>query len=325
MTDRSKVAARGAGRIAAGGGRGRVSEIQRARILTAIGEVARERGAAGVTVAHVVARSNISRRTFYELFEDREDCFLAALEQAIGSAEERVLPAYRMQGAWRERIRAALQELLGFLDEQPTMGALCVVDSLSAGPAALERRNEVLKALVDAVHEGRKEVRGARPTRLVAEGAVGAVLSMIHTRLQGSPPAQLRTLLNPLMSIIVLPYLGSKAAARELALPLPKPPRALPSHGDPLRDLDMRLTYRTVRVLLAIASEPQASNRQIAAAAGIGDQGQISKLLRRLEALGLLANSGGDHARGEANAWTLTPKGEEVERAIRTQTGDNQH
>ncbi len=315
------AAARGAGRVAAGEGRSRVSEIQRARILTAVTEVARERGAASVTVAHIVARSGVSRRTFYELFEDREDCFLAALEQAIDRAGERVLPAYRAQGPWRERIRAGLEELLGFLDEEPAMGALCVVDSLSAGPVAGERRGEILGALVDAVHEGRREARGAsKPTRLVAEGAVGAVLSMIHTRLQGPSPPRLRGLLNPLMSIIVLPYLGARAAERELRRPIPRA-RAIPrSHSDPLRDLDMRLTYRTVRVLIAVASQPGASNRQVATAAGISDQGQISKLLRRLETLGLLANSGGDHARGEANAWVLAAKGEEVERAIRAQT-----
>jgi DNA-binding MarR family transcriptional regulator len=71
----------------------------------------------------------------------------------------------------------------------------------------------------------------------------------------------------------------------------------------------MRLTYRTVRVLLAIASHPTASNRQVASAAGITDQGQISKLLSRLHTLGLIENAGGDHAQGEPNAWTLSPRG----------------
>ena len=64
-------------------GRGGVAEIQRARMITALVEVAGERGAGGVTVAHIVARSGVSRRTFYELFDDREDCFLAAFDQAV--------------------------------------------------------------------------------------------------------------------------------------------------------------------------------------------------------------------------------------------------
>jgi AcrR family transcriptional regulator len=76
-----------------GGGRGGVAEIQRARMVAALVEVARERGVSGVTVAHVVARSGVSRRTFYELFEDREDCFLAGFDLAVQGAARRVLPA----------------------------------------------------------------------------------------------------------------------------------------------------------------------------------------------------------------------------------------
>jgi DNA-binding MarR family transcriptional regulator len=89
---------------------------------------------------------------------------------------------------------------------------------------------------------------------------------------------------------------------------------------DPLRDLDMRLTYRTVRVLIAISAHPAASNRKIADTAGISDQGQISKLLLRLHNLGLIHNEGDGPAKGEPNAWQLTPKGQEVEQAIREQT-----
>jgi DNA-binding IclR family transcriptional regulator len=78
----------------------------------------------------------------------------------------------------------------------------------------------------------------------------------------------------------------------------------------------MRLTSRTLLVLAAISERPGASNRQIADVAGIHDQGQISRLLGRLERLGLIANDGAGHVKGEANAWGLTPKGKEVEAAL---------
>jgi DNA-binding IclR family transcriptional regulator len=74
----------------------------------------------------------------------------------------------------------------------------------------------------------------------------------------------------------------------------------------------MRLTYRTAQVLECIAGEPGISNRVVAERAGISDQGQISKLLARLERLGLLVNCGEGHAKGEPNAWTLTALGLEV-------------
>jgi DNA-binding MarR family transcriptional regulator len=79
----------------------------------------------------------------------------------------------------------------------------------------------------------------------------------------------------------------------------------------------MRLTYRTARVLEGIAEHPGASNRQVSEYGGIEDQGQVSKLLRRLASLGLLSNAGGGHLSGEPNEWTLTAKGEQVARSIR--------
>jgi AcrR family transcriptional regulator len=309
------------GRVSAG----RIGELQRARILSAMVELVRERGVGHVTVAHLVTRSGVSRRTFYELFEDREACFLAAFDYAAERAAARVVPAYTDGGqAWRVRIRGGLEALLGFLDEEPALGALCIVDALAGGPEALERRAQLVNALVDAVHEGRIEADQARkPTRLIAEGVVGAVLAVLHGRISLGAPESLVKLLNPLMAIVVLPYLGPAAVDAELAYKAPRTRRPVrqDAAGDPLRDLDMRLTYRTVRVLLAVAEHPQASSREVADASGVADQGQMSKLLWRLEHLGLIANGVHRPGRGEPNAWVLTGKGREVERAIRAQTG----
>jgi AcrR family transcriptional regulator len=299
-------------------GRERVAEIQRARIISAAVEVTRERGASEATVARVVARAGMSRRTFYELFEDREDCFLAAFDYAVAKAAATVIPAYQAQGAWREQIRAGLTALLGFLDDEPGLGALVVVDALGAGPQALKRRARVLETLIQVVDEGRIEGKvGQERPPLTAEGVVGAVFSVIHARMLEQTP--LAELVNPLMSVIVMPYFGANAARRELHRPVAKTRRAPRPRQDPLKDLDMRLTYRTVCVLMAIAADPGVSNRQVAERAGIIDQGQMSRLLTRLDNLGLIDNTGQGHAHGEPNAWTLTPKGQEVEQAIKTE------
>jgi AcrR family transcriptional regulator len=299
-----------------------VSEIQRLRILGAMGEVASERGAGSVTVAHVVARAGVSRRTFYDLFEDREACFLQAFEEALAQASVGVLQAYRAPGSWRERVRAALWAALVFFDAHPAAARLCVVEALAAGPRALEYRGSVLSRLIAAVDEGREEVpRGSRqPAPLTADGVVGAVLSVIHSRLLRSGRALLSELLGELMGMIVLPYLGPAAARRELDKPAPRLENSTPPEGDPLGGLDMRITYRTVRVLMTIAQHPGASNREIATEAGIADQGQVSKLLARLEHLGLARNEGIGPAKGAPNAWVLTLKGQRVEQAIRVQT-----
>jgi AcrR family transcriptional regulator/DNA-binding MarR family transcriptional regulator len=303
--------------------RERVAGIQRARMLAAMAEVCAEHGAGNVTVAHVVERAGVSRRTFYELFRDSEDCFLAAVDDALARASQRVLPAHAAAGRWRERMRASLTALLQFLDEEPYMGRLLVVETLAGGRGALERRSQVLAPVISTVEEGRNEAKAAlETTRLTAEGVVGAVLSVIHGRLLEGSRGRLVELVNPLMSMAVLPYLGPAAARRELERPDAKAAavRGPSVTGNPLKELQMRLTYRTVRVLAAVATHPRSSNRVIADAADVNDQGQISKLLARLEKLGLIENLVGMRsARGEPNAWTLTERGEEVHGALRAQ------
>lgn len=303
-------------------GRESIVEIQRGRMLSSMVEAVAERGAGNVSVAHVVARSGVSRRTFYEIFRDREDCFLAAFDEAVERIAGVVLPLYRQRSPWREKTRAALAALLQFIEEEPGTARLIIVESLAAGPRSLEHRGRVLRHAIDAIDEGRDEGRAtSEPPPLTAEGVVGGVLSVLHARLTAEASAPAVELLNPLMGMIVLPYLGPKAARQENSRPAlkPSPKNGAPAR-DPLRDLEMRLTYRTVCVLSAVATHPGSSNRTIGRSAGITDQGQISKLLGRLRGLGLIDNSGSEPGKGEPNAWTLTARGWEVHGAIAHQT-----
>lgn len=273
-----------------------------------------------MTVAHVVSGAGVSRRTFYEIFADCEACLLAALDEGLVRASERIALEHRASEPWRARMRTSLAALLRFFDEEPSLGRLLVVEALAAGPRALVRRRRVLELLAAGVDQGRAEAKtGAEPPPLTAEGVVGAVLSVIHGRMLEAPEEPLAELLNPLMSMIVLPYMGVAAARREQRVTVKakaarKPPAKRSSN--PLRDLDIRLTYRTVRTLSAVAAHPSSSNRAIADSAGIADQGQVSKLLTRLERLGLVENTSVGGARGEPNAWTLTPAGREVQASL---------
>lgn len=299
--------------------RGQVAGVQRSRIVAATFEACAEEGAAGLSVADIVGRAGISRRTFYELFDSCESCLLAALDQAIAAAGERALEAYDPQAPWRTRMRSALTALLQFLDEQPQMARLLVVESLAAGPRAFERRARALTGVVAAIDEGRAAARkGAEPPPLTAEGIAGGILAVLHQRMLASRRQSLTELSNPLMGMVVLPYLGATAARAELEQPTPKPPPRRPPGPESLADLDMRLTYRTIRVLQAIAEQPGVSNRRVGRVAGVDDPGQISKLLARLQRIGLIENTA-PPAKGAANSWALTSKGAEVQRTIAAQ------
>ena len=307
--------------------RGQVTEIQRTRMLAATVEAVEEVGYARLTVAQVIGRARVSRKTFYDLFEDREDCFLAAFDQAVDQLGELVSEAYLAESRWRDGVRAGLLALLRFMDDEPGLARMCIVEALGAGPRVLERRAQILQLVKEVIDQGRtgSGARVARATEespdVTAEGVIGAVFAVLHTRLLAHGREPFSALLGPLMSMIVLPYLGPRAASYELTREAPKvvrrkraPRRAT---RDPLEGLDMRLTYRTVRVLTFIGEHPGASNREIAEGAGISDQGQISKLLTRLERLELVRNTGDGQIKGASNAWRLSERGAQVERATK--------
>ncbi|HEY5046039.1 MAG TPA: TetR family transcriptional regulator [Solirubrobacteraceae bacterium] len=310
-----------------------VAELQRARIIAAAMEIISELGYNEMSVARVTGLAGVSRKTFYELFDDREDCFLHAFDEAVGRIAGVARPAYEHEGRWQEKVRAGVSAVLQFIGDEPGLGTLLIVEALGAGPRVLERRARWLATLSQIVDQGRSEATAGRGSLIAlrsvytAEGIVGAVLSVLHARLVEHRDQPLIELCNPLMSLIVLPYLGPTTAKKELARPIPNPQFELPRPlRYPLDDLGIRITYRTLRVLAAIAAlsgqgRPDPSNREIADHAGISDPGQISKLLARLEKHELVHNSGDDQSKGERNAWTLTTKGEEVERATRAREG----
>lgn len=295
-----------------GRGRSHLASVQRTRILSAMAEVCARRGVARATVSEVVLRAGVSRRTFYELFTDCEDCLFATLERSVVLASERLQGACARPGEhWPERVRAGLLELLAFFDEEPYVAWLLLVGWLGAGERALERRRELVAELTAAfVRQHGPDLTSSELSRLTAEATIAAVLTALHTRVLDRK-GPLLELANPLMSMIVLPYLGTAAARRELQRPLAlSSSSSKPAAG---RDgFNIRVTYRTIRVLDAIARQPGASNRTIGNLAGIRDQGQVSKVLRRLRERGLIDNAGDDRSKGLANAWTLSARGLEL-------------
>jgi AcrR family transcriptional regulator len=284
-------------------------------------EAMAERGAAGstVTVADVIARAGVSSATFHEAFADRDAILLAAFDLGVLRARKVVAPAYDAEPRWLDAIKAGLVVFLRFLEDEPAMGWLLVVYATSGGEQVLLRRAEVLSALATAIDRGRLERSAEKPQlpEVIAEGVVGAVLAVLQNRLLSDEPSGLIDLFGSLVSIIALPYLGAGVARRELTRPLPRirsvaggePNGAGRSveHGG-----DVRLTYRTACVLRAIADYPGASNREVADRAGVVDQGQISKLLNRLEARGLIVKTGAGRMRGAPNSWSLTELGDLV-------------
>jgi AcrR family transcriptional regulator len=277
----------------------------------------RSTGTGPVPVTDVIARAGLSRGVFQELFVDLEECLLAAFDLGVERAGARMTEAYAAQPRWPDGIRAGLAAFLGFLEDEPALGRLCVLGAIGGGEHVLSRRAEVFGLLAQVVDRGRGE-RPAVTAELpivIAEGSIGAVLSVIQNRMLVNDGRPLRELFGAMASLIMRPYLGPAAARRELLRPPPKLWRGAErasrraAGGAPP---GVKITYRTARVLSAIADYPGASNREIAERAGIVDQGQVSKLLARLASAELIANIGERSSRGAPNSWRLTRSGERV-------------
>jgi AcrR family transcriptional regulator len=296
-----------------------VKQIQRIRVVAGMTHVVCRHGFEGASVDRACAAAGVSTRTFYEHFANREDCLLAVFDEAVARATAPMRAAFRRDGSWVQRIRASLLGLLMFLDEEPYLARFCLIQSLAGDDTMLVRRRRVLDGLAAAVEEGRVLAR-SEPPPLTGEALVGAVFSILHARVLEPTGEPLVLLGGPLMSMIVLPYLGKAAARRQLSLPVPvrRGSRRRPAPVQKARvrkALDMRLTYRTMLVLDVISEQPGISSRELAVQAGIADEGQTSKLLTRLKGRGLIENISEYEAKHARKAWRLTGDGAALHRA----------
>lgn len=291
---------------------------RRRRVLAAVYGLAAEQGVRSISVGGLCRRAGISRRTFHDLFSEREGCLLAAFDEALARAERAVANGAQETSGWPERVRCGVYGLLELLDAEPGVAEFLVLHAPGAGSAVATRRNEAIAALAASFAQDGSRATGRDASPLLVEGAVGAAISVVHARLlerrAGGASRTLIDLTGALTALIVQPYLGPEAARKELE----KADSTVPSQGraaiaaEPSSGLPIRLTHRTAQVLGSIAAAPGASSKQVAAASGVADEGQMSRLLARLERCDLVRNVGGDPARGEARAWRLTVAGEDV-------------
>ncbi len=161
--------------------RTRVGEIQRSRLLAGAVATIEELGYPQATVGRITARARLSRRTFYQMFANRDECFAAVLDEVAATVAGELAAAGLEGLAWRERVRMGLWTILGFFDREPALARVCVVQALRAGPLVLERREVVLARLAAVVDEGRAEgARGGGLTPVTAEGVVGAAFAIAY-------------------------------------------------------------------------------------------------------------------------------------------------
>jgi AcrR family transcriptional regulator len=165
---------------------------QRGRLLEAIAANVAERGYAETTVAQVIARAGVSRKTFYEHFADKRACFLAAWEAGTDLVVDQILAAAVDGQPWRARLRAGVDVFLEVLAAEPAFARTFLIEVLTVGGDALERRARIhdrfAEVLADAYDYAQEQGAGLGPVPpFVFRAAAGAVSEMLaeHVRVHG--------------------------------------------------------------------------------------------------------------------------------------------
>src|ERR1700722_5090491 len=197
-----------AGGVALRDGKLQLISLQRRRMISAAAAVFGE-GVTRLTVTHVISRARVSRKTFYEIFDDAEDCFLATFEDAVERATQVASVAFADKPSWRAGTRAAVAALLEMVEREPGLARMCVVDAPSAGERVLTRYTEVVQELAAAIDTGRDASRTASsPQPMTAQAVAGGILALLHDRLLQDMRQPVVGLTGPVMSTIVMPYFG---------------------------------------------------------------------------------------------------------------------
>jgi AcrR family transcriptional regulator len=195
-----------------------VRTVQRERLLAAMLRAVTETGYRALTVQDVLGPAGVSRPTFYEQFDDKEDCFLAAVDASAARLRGHVGTAVAAAGPdWRDRLRCGIEELVRFVVEEPEAARAVIVEARASSPAGLRRRDALLEDFASCIDEMAGAELAEPPGAIAAAGVVGGIDSVLYARLRRGETGELNALVPSLMYFAVLPYAGRAAAMEELS------------------------------------------------------------------------------------------------------------
>lgn len=197
---------------------GAVVENQRQRLIHAVPAVVHEKGFIAMTVEDLAGRAGVSRKTFYENFHDKRDCFLASYRQYARELSAVVESASAVGNDWAERTRSALGALLRFLAARPDVADMGVVELMAAGPDALVERDRLVAGFAALLGDEALEAAPAPVPRLMLETIAGAIWQLIYAAVLTGHAEQLEELLPTFMYMVLVPMHGPEGAASRARL-----------------------------------------------------------------------------------------------------------
>jgi AcrR family transcriptional regulator len=192
-----------------------VVQSQRERMLLATAELVADRGYRRTTIELIARTARVALTTFYEHFESKEQCFLAAFDESVDAAGEVFAELVDPELDWTDQISTGLEVLLEMVVTETPRATLCLVEAQAAGPAALARYQEMLERLAPKLREGRAlNPRSARLPDGLEVAIAGGIAWLIHQRLVAGEAAEIKALLPEMLQIALTPYVGEVEAGR---------------------------------------------------------------------------------------------------------------
>jgi AcrR family transcriptional regulator len=195
--------------------REQVAHNQRERLIAGLATAVAEKGYRATTITDITKEARVSRRVFYENFEGKEECFLAAFGVVVGHIRELATEAAEPDDEWPARAVAAARAVLAFFAEEPDLARLCLVESQAAGPVVAARFHETVAEAVPYLEQGRGERPEARDLPPTTEDStLGALVLLAGRKVAAGEAAQLGDLFPEFAEFILAPYIGAEDAAR---------------------------------------------------------------------------------------------------------------
>lgn len=186
---------------------------QRERLLAAVAEAVAEHGYDKATIAHITGTASVSRRTFYEHFESKEACFIAAYDAVDRYLTPRLAELAAAQPEWPDQVAAALTELLRFFASRPSLARLSLVESVAVGEGMASRRERAVTRLVELLRPGREWRSGERDlTGGMEEALAGGIVTLAARRVIAGEADRLARLAPGVVEFALAPYMGFEAA-----------------------------------------------------------------------------------------------------------------
>ena len=178
-----------------------VATNQRLRLLEGMIDAIGEKGYAATTVSDVIRRAGVSRKAFYEHFANKEECFLATYDSIAAVGQRGVSMAFRRAQGLPDSVQAALGDVIELAIARPQALRVLMVEIGAAGPAGIERREQLVVRYEDFLRENLGLPAGPSPIpNPILLGVVGGILHVIYTHLRRGERKQLRKRLPDLVN-----------------------------------------------------------------------------------------------------------------------------